>query len=106
MCKPLLSPLLLAAMTLVGLNSLVEPFIVKFISYSFESEKDRAAYVANRVHSDSKSPTIWHFGGSSFRQAFDDDFNLNSRVNNKLNFINLSHIGQSFIESLAIIEED
>ena len=103
--KPLLSPIFLAAITLLILNILSEIFIVHFISYSYKSLTDREAYISEKTLTGKKGPTVWHFGGSALIAGLDDDFILKSKVNGKLSFINLANPDQTVIESLALMRK-
>lgn len=105
LCKPLLTPIILAVITLAGLSLIYEIAIVHFVSYTFRTDKDRRAFRSNKIIAETKIPAVWHFGGSAFNEAVDEDSTLESKVNGKLRFINLSSNFQTPIESLALMRK-
>lgn len=100
---PRLAPFIAAILTVLALNPLSESVTRQYADLAYKNSEDFESYMSVRLHELADKKTVWNFGGSGMMRALGDDFVLEKAFNDHFAVHNLSYVGQTAIESLALI---
>ena len=99
--KPKLLPLLLAVLTMLSLNYSSRKIIENFSERIPLSSSDVEGYSSRYLKRTLDGKSVFAFGGSSLRQAIDDDLVMNKKLGN-VKFYNLSTSGMSIVDAYIL----